>query len=59
MILKLLVKNYGNDGLAVHGITKDDAVAQAWEAGDTVNRCIEVNLEASVAVSGLPLAERI
>lgn len=57
--MKILVKDYGGEGIKVRGITDDDAIAITWEAGDSSNRCINVELEDAVSGSDIPLAERL
>jgi hypothetical protein len=59
MILHILVTNYGIEGFTVHGVTKDDSVAQAWETANTSCRRITVNTEASLSTEPLAFEERL
>lgn len=56
---KILVKDYGVEGIKVRGITEDEAIAVTWEAGDSSNRCIDVEFEDAVSGTDLPLADRL
>lgn len=58
-MIHILVKNYGVEGLTVHGATDDEAVAQAWESASSDCRRIEVDTMASINPQRIAISERL
>lgn len=60
---KLLVKLDHNadhtTAVYVHGLTKSDEVAQAWESAHEDARCIDVSPDAAISDTELSYAEKI
>jgi len=60
---KLLVKEDDSSehvaGFLVHGLTDDDAVAQAWESANEKCFSLDVNSEASISATPLLKAEKL